>query len=198
MRGYIPAFRKTLRRAVFESGGTWVAPAGVTKIWATGCAAGGGGGGSNTASRGGGGGGGGQACDRKECAVAPGTSYTITLGSGGSAGATTPTAGGAGGNTTISGSVLTLVGGAGGGANSGTIGAGGAGGGNGGARGGDGGSTQAGIGGTCLSAGLFSGVRTQAAAGVNGPYYGHGADGAYGVNAGGTGGAGFLVIEWEE
>lgn len=93
--------------ARFTSSGSFTVPAGVTKLWVSGCAAGGGGGfSSNTTanvSGGGGGGGAGQALIRTPFTVTSGQVIAITIGSGGGSGTN-------GGNTVI-GSLATLLGG---------------------------------------------------------------------------------------
>jgi len=201
----------------FTSSGSFTVPAGVTTIYASGCAGGSGGGGTFTTSAnnsgGGGGGGYGQSIQRAAYTVTPGQVIAITIGAGGAGGAI-GTAGSAGGSTII-GSLITLAGGGGGqpggaaGATSnGGIGgsgypyggygtdsssAAGTGGGGWGASGpfGGGGSNGKGYGGTAI-------------AGRDGYGYGSGGGGGGGVTqgvtaAGSTGGAGMpgvVIIEW--
>lgn len=201
----------------FTSSGSFTVPAGVTTIYASGCAGGSGGGGTFTTSAnnsgGGGGGGYGQSIQRDAYTVTPGQVIAITIGAGGAGGAI-GTAGSAGGSTII-GSLITLAGGGGGqpggaaGAtsNGGIGGSGypyggygtdssssaGTGGGGWGASGpfGGGGSNGKGIGGTAI-------------AGRDGYGYGSGGGGGGGVTqgvtaAGSTGGAGMpgvVIIEW--
>lgn len=107
----------------FNSTGTWTCPAGVTSIDVEAWGAGGAGGG-NTANTDGSGGGGGGAYSKSTIAVTPGTTYTVTVGTGGIGSFINGTAGGdswfnttgtllaKGGNGGISG---TLVSGAAGG-----------------------------------------------------------------------------------
>jgi hypothetical protein len=104
-----------IRVSRFTASGSWVAPAGVFSVRAL--AVGGGGGGGATRSNssllaytGGGGGGGGVIDDIFP--VVPGTTYTVTIGTGG-AGANTSAAGANGTNTTF-GSLFTAPGGQGG------------------------------------------------------------------------------------
>ncbi len=105
----------------FRSSGTFVVPTNVTRIEVEMWGGGGGGGSSSTGYSGGGGGGGGY--DLGVFAVTPGSSYTVTVGSGGNAGQ-------AGGATSF-GALMTASGGsAGGNGGSSSSGAGGAGGGN--------------------------------------------------------------------
>lgn len=97
--------------ARFTSSGSFTVPAGVTKLWVSGCAGGGGGGFSSdttaNVSGGGGGGGAGQAIIRTPFAVTPGQVIAITIGSGG--GST------ANGSPTVVGSLITLAAGLAGG-----------------------------------------------------------------------------------
>lgn len=83
----------------FPATGTWVCPPGVTSVFVV-CRGGGGGGGgvaadTNKASAGGAGG----QIAYKVVTVTPGTTYTVTVGAAGTAGASTGTNGGAGGDT---------------------------------------------------------------------------------------------------
>ena len=98
---------------------SWTCPAGVNTIQIECWGAGGGGGGATTsAGRTGGGGAGGAYIKNTSVSVIPGTTYTISIGAGGTAGTSSSTTcnGSVGGNTTATiGSVtLTAVGGAGG------------------------------------------------------------------------------------
>ncbi|WP_395050425.1 GEVED domain-containing protein [Flavobacterium sp.] len=105
--------------STFTSSGTWVCPKDVTSIQVEAWGAGGGGGGSsNTSGYRGAGGGGGAYKKTTSITVTPGTSYTITVGTGGIAG-TISANGGAGGNSTIvnsstSATIFTVNGGSGG------------------------------------------------------------------------------------
>lgn len=100
----------------FASSTTWTPPAGVTKVkrirvWG----AGGGGGGANAnAGAAGAGGGGGGYAEGINYAVTPGAAITVTVGTGGTAGATTPTSGGTGGSSSF-GLLISATGGSGGG-----------------------------------------------------------------------------------
>lgn len=104
-----------IRVARFTASGSWVAPAGVYSVKALAVGGGGGGGSSrnNTGSQAayGGGGGGGGVLDQFY-PVVPGTTYTVTIGTGG-AGANTSAAGSNGTDTTF-GSLFTAPGGQGG------------------------------------------------------------------------------------
>lgn len=105
-------------RELFNSNGSWVAPAGVTTVYATIVGGGGGGGGAASttydsaavAAAGGGGGGGAYIC--YPITVTPLSTYTVTVGAGGTAGNTSGSAGGNGGDSTFGG--VTGGGGAGG------------------------------------------------------------------------------------
>lgn len=105
----------------FTANGTWTAPDNCFAVELEGCGGGGGGGGAtpagtvNTESATGGAGGGGAQLGRRIVAVTPGTSYTVTIGAGGTGGAAS-TAGGAGGDTTFG--ALATFAGAGGGTSS--------------------------------------------------------------------------------
>lgn len=76
----------------YNSSGSFVAPAGVTSVQVQAWGAGGAGGGNTTTSDGAGGGGGGAYSSNPASLVTPGTTYTITVGTGG-----VPVAGAAGG-----------------------------------------------------------------------------------------------------
>lgn len=100
-------------KQLFTSNGTFNARQGMTTIWVDGSAAGGGGGGcaANAANgSAGGGGGAGQATKDQAIVTVPGTSYSVTLGVGGTGGPAGANNGTAGGNTTI-GALVTLTGG---------------------------------------------------------------------------------------
>lgn len=98
---------------LFTSSGSWVAPAGVTRVFVTalGGGGGGGGGGSVVNSHGGGGGGGG-AILKRAYTVTPGSSYSVTVGAGGAAGLSGN--GGAGGASGFDSLGISAPGGAGG------------------------------------------------------------------------------------
>ena len=127
----------TFHAQFITSGTSWTSPAGITtstlfKITLVG-GGGGGGGGKGTYSKAvipgsGGGGGAGATAIKYVTGITPNTSYSLTIGASGAAGAVTPAAGGAGGSTTmtIGGTTITAGGGSGGG--SGGSGGGGAGG----------------------------------------------------------------------
>lgn len=87
-------------RQSFTSSGSWVCPAGVTKVlvWGMGGGAGGGGGSNATASAGGAGGYGAAGVTLKPVLldVVPNTTYTITIGAGGSGGTNTASTNAAG------------------------------------------------------------------------------------------------------
>jgi hypothetical protein len=120
--GALAAFQ--LREQLFLAGGTWTAPAGVTRVQLVIIAGGGGGGGYNIggANDGGVGGVGGVAVG--SAIVVPGTAYTVTVGAGGAGGATN--ANGAAGGTSSFGALMSATGG-GGGLTNGSAGAAGAG-----------------------------------------------------------------------
>src|SRR5690554_1243072 len=95
----------------FTSSGTWTVPAGVTEITVEAWGAGGGGGNRTTDGYAGGGGGG--AYSRSSVLVAPGQTYSISIGGGGASG--TP-----GGNTIFGSSIVVAAGGKSGSNNSGS------------------------------------------------------------------------------
>ena len=99
----------SLQTVVFASSGSWTAPTGVTKIFAYCIGGGGGGGGTGLADVNAIAGGGGLAVG--ELTVVPGTTYTITVGAGGTGSNTTT--GGSGGTSSI-GALMSATGGAGG------------------------------------------------------------------------------------
>jgi hypothetical protein len=105
-----------IRVEKFTASGSWVAPAGVYSIQALAVGGGGGGGAArsnnSTYSRTAGAGGGGGVID-DIFPVVPGTTYTVTIGTGG-AGANTTTAAGSNGTNTTFGSLFTAPGGQGG------------------------------------------------------------------------------------
>jgi hypothetical protein len=110
----------------FTSGtSTWTCPAGVTQIELLVVAGGGGGGGTQETPAGGGGGAGGLIY-RPSLSVTPGTSYTVTVGAGGTGGIGRAV-GGSGGNSVFD--TITAIGGGGGGFFSGLSTTGGSGGG---------------------------------------------------------------------
>jgi hypothetical protein len=104
----------------FTSSSTWTCPAGVTSIQVEAYGAGGGGGFGGLSNRyGGGGGGGGGYSKNTSITVTPGTTYTITVGSGGIGGTANTTAaanGSNGGNSTVTfgSTTITAIGGNGG------------------------------------------------------------------------------------
>jgi hypothetical protein len=173
----------------YTSSGSWVCPAGVTKVYVSGAGGGGGGGGGKQGGSGGGGGGGGAKADRVSLTVATGTPYTITIGAGGAGGAAG--AAGAAGGTTSFGALLSLAGGGGGGA-SGVGGVGGAGDfdqdGEDGtvSYGGNGGGTGGGVGGGTVG---VNGMTNTGGGGGGSIYY-------YPGGRGGNGGSGYLIIEY--
>lgn len=213
------------------SSGTFVVPAGVTNPTISGVAGGGGGGGGagggtgNFVGGAGGAGGAGQSVVRQSYPVVPGSTLTITIGAGGTAGTSSigaATGGGNGGNTVIAGMVggtVTLIGGGGGapGVNAVTLGTGGAPGtgypqgqygqdatnGSGSGGGGSGGSSPFGGGGGGGRGGGNPGASSAGTpavgfgggGGAGGGIYG-GTAGAASGGAGGTGSAGLVIIEW--
>lgn len=206
--------------STFTTSGTWICPQGVTSIQVEAYGGGGGGGyGGGANKNGGGGGGGGAYTINSSVAVVPGTSYTITVGTGGAGGSTNSGATANGSNGTASTAVFgvttvtanpgfggkgysnTPTGGAGGTASGGT-GANGAAtysGGGGGCAGttGNGGSTTttaAGTsgGGNAGAGGLGSTANTLAGA-VGGNYGGGGSGGTRG-SVGGAGAGGYIKI----
>ncbi len=100
--------------AYFSSNGSWVAPAGVTRVWVFAHGGGSGGSGGRNATSDTPYGGFGTFPYMRNADVTPNTSYSITIGAGGTGGAgrTSGTQnGGVGGNTTF-GALLTFAGGA--------------------------------------------------------------------------------------
>lgn len=108
----------------FTSNGTFTVPAGVTRIFLTGCGGGGGGGSGNVGSSsttqiyGSGGGGAGAQLYSIWVDVTPGTAYTVTIGGGGAGGSTSSSPGngitGNDGSSTTFDSLATFIGGMGG------------------------------------------------------------------------------------
>lgn len=183
------------RKAIFTANGSFIVPAGVTKIYVSAC--GGGGGGAGAAGNngisgnagGGGGGGAGQSVLRAPYTVTPGQTIAITIGGGGSAGAggVSNFGGNSGsGGSTVIGSLVTLAGGSGG--SGGSLGTGGAGGPGGsgypnGSAGDDGPAGGAGgAGGSCPFGGGGPRVRGAQGGANNGV-------GGYGAGGGGGGGS---------
>lgn len=194
-------------RSRFTASGSFVVPAGVTTVYASGCAAGGGGGasssGTSATGSGGGGGGAGQPALSVPMTVVPGETLTITIPSTAAAGGTSNQQAGAnGGNLTIvgstSGSLLSLTGGNGGGAGANMVG-----GSSGGAKGSG---YPAGSDGQDATATVTGGApAASGGVGASGPYGGGGGAGrggsgvglqgsaAHGFGAGGGGGGGYYV-----
>lgn len=198
-------------KEVFTSSGTYTVPAGITKLYLTGCGGGGGGGGTLSTGLGGGGGGGATCCIKTAVTVVPGKTYTVTIGAGGSG--VSGNSGTSGGATSF-GSLLTLAGGGYGvyGGASPTVGTGGTGGtysqsgmaGNAPSlligettyylnSGGKGGNSLFGAG------GQLPGVTLDNTAGVAGNGFGAGGSGSRsasgGTTTGGSGSGGLLIIE---
>lgn len=199
----------------FSTSGTFTVPAGVTTIKVE-CWGAGGGGSSVTTQNLGGGGGGGGAYAASEIPVTPGSSYTITVGSGGAANSS-------GGNSVFGSSLVVAAGGAGGTINTSTSGSGGLASAStgaicfSGATGGTGSTTSSGYGGGAAgSKGACAGrtgisnnggsggiAVTGTKAGLAGSLYGGGGSGAVtnsttaaSGNTGGAGANGLVVISW--
>jgi hypothetical protein len=98
-----------LREQLFLSSGTWVAPANVTQVQLVVVGAGGGGGGGNTGIPGDGAAGGIAGVAVGSATVVPGTSYTVTVGTGGTGG--TLNNNGTGGGTSSFGALMSATGG---------------------------------------------------------------------------------------
>jgi hypothetical protein len=100
----------------FDSSGTFTAPTGITRVMVTLCGGGGGGGAGSFSSGGGAGGSGGGSIINFPVVVVPGDDYTVTVGTGGSAGVTPAGSGGSGGDTIfdVGGEDVTAPGGTGG------------------------------------------------------------------------------------
>jgi hypothetical protein len=193
-----------MSRQIFTSSGTFTAPAGVTRVFISGCGNGGGGGGGYGGA-GGGGAGGGAMIIHHLYAVTALSNYTVTINSAGVGGATN--ADGTDGGTVVF-DTITINGGAKG-IKGGSAGSGGAvyapvkdaagavaGSATGGyyADGGDGATTggvNGGGGGGSLGDGGVGGAGA-GGAGINGGGGGGGVNGA----GGGNGGAGFLIVEY--
>lgn len=190
----------------FTASGSFTVPAGVTQIFASGCAAGGGGAASSGSgsSYTGGGGGAGQSVIRKPIAVTPGQVVTITIGAAGAGGAAGANNGVDGGNTVVGSITLTGggggktlasgpgIGGKGGGCNASWVSATAAAGGN-------------GATGPFGQGGVIGGWATGATAFAGGAAIGYGSGGAGAVScysgsgaaaAGGSGTQGYVLIEW--
>lgn len=182
----------------FTASGTFLVPAGVTRVWVS-MSGGGGGGGSSGGLGVGGGGGGAHALIAQELTVIPGTSYSITVGAGGPGG---PLAAGFGGSGSSFGTLLTAAGGGGGGSSGGGPGpgVGGAAGGPGGAAGGFGGGGFGGAGPGAGGGSIFGAGGAGGAPGVTGGAGGGfgagGGGGNSGFAAGGAGSPGFVLVEW--
>jgi hypothetical protein len=200
---------------VFTGSGTFTIPSGVTAIKVTVIGGGGGGGGSrsNTCQNGqGGGGGGGGTAVAYLTSLTPGNTLSVTVGAGGTAGASTPTSGGAGGTSSVASGTQTITtvsatGGSGGTAGNNASGTNGAGGGTSGASYGISGSAA--IAGPVFTAGMsqMSNVNQKPSpsntAGTSGVGFGYGTgatggntDPSAGQHAGATGAAGIVIIEW--
>ena len=184
--------RHVLHAEAFTASGTFIVPAGVTRIWVSATAAGGGGGGGHTSSYYGGGASSGQSIIRKGFDVVPGTEIDIVIGGSGPGGAV-GLAGTSGGDTVI-GDLITLLGGDGG--NPGTASGNGTGGGGSEALGSNAGSDAttglAGRGGDSL---LGFGGATRNGNGTSGALGGGGAGGRFNFT-GGNGGEGFALVEY--
>jgi hypothetical protein len=172
----------------FSSSGTWVCPPGVTSVTLELWGGGGAGGSAITSSGhcGGGGGGGGAYAQYTSVSVSPGTSYTVTVGGGGTSSGGTST-GGNPSSITIASTTYTANGGAAGVSetSSGNYGAGGAGG----TAAGSGTSYAGGTGVTASSANGGGGGGSSAGTGAAGAT-GSGTTGGTPPTAGGAGGAG--------
>jgi hypothetical protein len=166
---------------VYNTSGTFTAPAGVTNVTVEAWGGGGGGGGRSSSGSGGAGGGGGGAYARNTTvSVTPGMTYTVTVGAGGAGGAPGNNAGSAGGDSSFGSSSTVL-------AKGGRGGSGGAGGG-----GGAGGSAAAGVGNVKYSGGNGAAGSSSSSSNYRSGGGGGGAgDTTAGGNAAGTtGGAG--------
>ena len=155
---------------------SWTAPTGVTQIEVL--VVGGGGGGAGTNNSPGGGGGAGGLIYNSSFSVTPGSSYTVTVGAGGSAGIASPTVtdhGGTGSNSVFG--SLTAYGGGGGARDNTTAPAG--------TYGSGGGGSLSGLG--------ASGTSGQGFSGGNGNYYNSGQASGGGGGAGGPGANSYAV-----
>lgn len=181
----------------FTASGNFTVPDGVAAVWLTGIAGGGGGGPSaNSASvNGGGGGGHGAIAVRKKVAVTPGQVIAVTIGAAGASGAS--------GGATSFGALLSLAGG-GGGSNVATSSGGGAGFPGGFSTGvvgsnssGAGASTPFGSGGAAKAYAASTAQAGNAAAANSGAGGGGAINAAsLAAQSGGTGGTGYLMVEW--
>lgn len=173
----------------FTSNGTFIVPAGVTKIWITACGGGGSGSVGNVVQ--GCGGGGAAAILREPYSVTSGQSLSITIGSGGAAKSNYSSDGSTGGATVI-GSLVTLAGGKGATKGPSRGAAGGIGGGYGGNSAEPAQDGVRGLGGGLCGGGGSLG--NGSCDGNAGEYGGGGA--AYSTQASSAGGRGFVLIEW--
>lgn len=183
--------------SVFTANGNFAVPSGITKImveaWASG---GGGGGGAGVGGSGGGGGGYG----RQIFSVAPGQSYTVTVGPPGTAGSSGGNGGSGNTSSFVGGSInMSATGGGGGIANSGNTngGAGGSSGATFNMRGGNGSNSTGsgcGYGGGAGANGGPGGAGNCTGAGIAGSDPGGGGGGGLQSSAGGSGGNGRVVV----
>jgi hypothetical protein len=201
----------SIRNQLFTSSGIFTAPAGITKVYLSGCAGGGGGGGASSLGSGGGGASG-MSVIKYPYTVIPTSEYTVTI-NGGGAGGVNDSSGSTGGTTVFG--TLTLLGGNGG--DYGSSAAGGSAftpnginavGGTGGiggkdcvasGAGGNGSGTAGGGGGGGNPFGIGGAGGNSSTAGSNGTGYGSGGGGAGGgtnYRNGGNGQAGFILVEW--
>lgn len=203
----------TQRNQLFTSSGTFTAPTGVTKVYLTMSGGGGGGGGGKVLDLNGGGGGGGAAyIIRTIYTVVAESNYTVTVGTGGAGGAGgNPGNDGSTGNATVFDSAITCAGGIKGiGGTEGTGGAGGAAVSINGSGvtagnvlvnvGGTGGTYSSMTGGGGAGSPFGTGGVNASGTSTSGSGYGSGGGGGSGVSAqagnGGTGAAGFVLVEW--
>lgn len=195
------------RCQVFTASGVFVVPPRVYTVYVTLCGGGGGGAGVDGSRtdqvKTSGGGGGAEAKIKREVSVTPGDSIAITIGVGGSGGASGAKSGSAGGVSSF-GALLSASGGGGG-----TTSAPGAAGGDGGSPGGGsetylvdtfGGYGMSGAGGGCLLSGGVVWAAIGAGKGSNGLVYGGGGAGGRSTStedyAGGDGAPGIVIVEW--
>jgi hypothetical protein len=192
--GLSPAATSQFRSQLFTSSGTWTAPSGVTQIRVTVIGGGGGGGSYNTGGGFDGGAGGYGGIAVGTYTVTPGTSYTVTVGTGGAGGAGANSVGSGGATSSFS-SLISATGG-GGGLTDGTLGANGS---------GSGGTLRNGSI-TFVNPGIFTGVVRGGGAGTAAvafsasgtPGAGYGGGGGFCTSAlSGAGGTGGIVyVEW--